>query len=46
MLIVNSYYGKPEIRGIFILFAAKAVSSGQSIKFVTIIINIAIIIAI
>jgi len=46
MLIISGYCEKPEIRGIFIIFAAKAVLNRRGIKFVIIAISIAIAIAI
>jgi len=46
MLIISDYCEKPEIKNIFIIFAAKAVLGGQNIKFIFIAISIAIAIAI
>ena len=46
MLVVSGYCGNPEIRNIFIIFAAKVVSGGRGIKFITITINITIAITI
>jgi len=46
VFIIGGYCEKPEIKGIFTIFAVKAVLSGQNIKFITIAINIFIAIAI
>ena len=45
-LIVSGRCGNPEVKGIFTIFAAKIVSGGQGIKFITATINIAIAITI